>query len=77
MGGVDDGLVLADMFETFDLILFSPHTHNLTLWYFAQALNRWMSERSRMMMDQSVNNNRIASPSLSTRLLGRGRAARC
>ncbi|RYE39986.1 MAG: hypothetical protein EOP24_42490 [Hyphomicrobiales bacterium] len=43
-------LCLADMFETFEMILFAPGTHQLTLWYFAQAFDRWSSVGSRMMM---------------------------
>ncbi|WP_143542602.1 MULTISPECIES: hypothetical protein [unclassified Rhodococcus (in: high G+C Gram-positive bacteria)] len=47
---VSEGFCLADMFETFEMILFAPGTHQLTLWYFAQAFDRWSSTGARMMM---------------------------
>lgn len=45
-----ESLCLADLFETFEMILFAPGTHQLTLWYFAQAFDRWSLTGSRMMM---------------------------
>ncbi len=47
---VSEGLCLADTFETFEMILCAPGTHQLTLWYFAQAFDRWSSTGARMMM---------------------------
>ncbi|WP_156520523.1 hypothetical protein [Rhodococcus sp. EPR-157] len=47
--GTDENLHLTGLYPEFETILHSPGTHQLTLWYFAQALDRARS-RALMMM---------------------------
>lgn len=47
--GTDESLHLTGLYPEFEAILYSPGTHQLTVWYFAQALDRATSS-ARMMM---------------------------